>query len=316
MSLFWRNRWLCGGFVLTVLTLLVPMPAHLNSEFWERLMDVVHIPFFGLLTFFLHATNPAGLVMPRQRRVAAALLAFILAALTEVVQPYTGREESLIDLRNGIFGIVLAYFTLAALPRIALGRLVALLVATLALTLFALRPVFHEFRGIAWRHSHFPQLADFEDHAELPLWLDHGPNHLGKHESRVTVSAEQSARGAHSLKVVTQTPDFPGVRLRQDGADWRGYAALAFEVFNPGEPFTLGLRIDDQGPVRPQEERYNDALPLARGWNHIRIPLTKIEQLPSGHHFELSHVVRIVFFLDHPPAPHTFYLDDVRLDPQ
>ncbi len=309
-----RMRFMLGGLIMSSLALLVPIRISSNAEFWNRLMDVAHIPFFAAFTVFMYASDPLGLAMPRQRLAAAALLALLLAGATEIIQPMTGREESYIDFRNGFFGIVLAYLAMRWAPRLTVPRFFTLTALTLLLTFYALQQPLRELRAILWRHSHFPLLGDFEDSAELPLWKWTGLRN--QKAGQIDASTEFPSHGSRSLKVATEPVQWPGVRLRQDGADWRGFTVFSFEIYNPGIPFPLSLRIDDSGPGQTREERFNHALPLAHHWNHFCIPLEQIAQAPKTRRLDLAHIQRVVFFLDTPTTSHVFHLDHLRLERQ
>ena len=94
-------------FVLGSVAMFVPIRFSTNSGLWDRLMDPLHVPFFGGLTWLLTLGNPLGIVGHRPRLVAAIVLSILAAAAVEIIQPLTGRQESWLDLRDGLLGIVL-----------------------------------------------------------------------------------------------------------------------------------------------------------------------------------------------------------------
>ncbi|HEY2341717.1 MAG TPA: hypothetical protein VGH90_01750, partial [Chthoniobacteraceae bacterium] len=192
-----RIRWplfLCG-MAATTPPLFVPLHFGTNRECWERLMDAVHLPYFaGIAVLFFSSLRAEG--MGRISRVLiAGLAAVIWAGTVEILQPYTGRTEDIIDFRNGAIGIVLAAVVLLRprllLPAVAVG---------IGASLWIVQPAWRELRAIWWRRSHFPLLGDFESDDELRIWQipDTEPAN-----TRLSRSTEVATRGKCSLKVTT-----------------------------------------------------------------------------------------------------------------
>lgn len=298
---------------LALLALFAPIRFSVHTEFWERLMDAVHLPFFAAFTFFVAAANPLGLVDRRQRITCAGVTALLVAAAVEAIQPATGREESFVDLCNGIFGIALAVAWLHLWRARACAVQLGLLLAGLALAVLTLRPAWREMRGLFWQSRNFPLLGDFESDDEFRLWITSGDDERRRSPTVLRRSSDHTTRGASSLMVTTAGAPWPGVRLLTGDMSWTGWRTLAFEVFNPGEPFTLALRIDDAGS-RHHADRFNDAVPLDRGWNHVRVALDRVERSPAERPLRLQEIRRVLFFIGQPVAPHTFYIDNVRLE--
>jgi hypothetical protein len=287
--------------------LFVPIGWRYNTPLWTSLLDLAHVPFFAALTIFLHAINPLGLVMPRQRLVGAALLALACAAATEIIQPLTGREESLVDFRNGCAGIVLAVLWM----RGRFGAAVALGVVVLVV---AGEKPWGELRATHWRSTNFPVLADFEEPQELRLYNYGETTPPPDAPFQWRRSTENVAHGRYALRVETNSPAAPSLVLRQDAADWSGYEALAFDVFNPNEPFKLAIGVNDDGPLTSARDRYHDFLPIARGWNHFRIPLDVIAHGPTTRPLNLHGITAFAWHVYPAGSGATYYLDYVRLE--
>ena len=165
-----------------------------------------------------------------------------------------------------------------------------------------------------WRTRHFPLLADFESDDELRLWECSALDERTFMDSAMLASPLHAAHGGHSLLVRTAPAAWPGVRLLCADQDWRGYGALAFDVFTPDEPFDLGIRIDDDASQGGHDARFNHTVPVQHGWNHIRIPLAEIEHGPHARALRMSAIRRVVFFRDHPTDRRSFFLDYLRLE--
>lgn len=303
--------WLALGLLIAGAALIAPVSFATNETLWRRLMDAGHLPLGFALTLLLEATNPFGIRRPATGLAAAVLASLLFGAATESIQPLTGREESLADFTNAALGTGMAWLFRSNWPRGATLRGVIWGVSLFLAAALCMPAPWREWQATRWRTLHFPLLADFEEPAQMPLWRTPNGAPLGTRDR----SSEVSAHGRFSLKVSTGPERWPGVRLCQNGADWRGHEALALEAFNPGDAFDLGLRIDGAGPVHGPENRFNATLPLARGWNRLRIPLAEIAALQAGRQCDLSAVQWVVFFVDGPTPARTFYLDELRLEP-
>lgn len=308
----WPPRRALVVFAVAVAALFVPIRFTINAEFWERLMDAVHVPFFAAFTGFLFAVNPTRSPSEQRRIVMAAVLAAAFAGAVEVIQPLTGRNESFIDFRNGLLGILCATAWLEARRRHSRAALLGVVIFALVVCAFALRDAAAEGSGIAWRQAHFPLLGDFENDAELRLWIASGDDRIGR-SARLQRTSDHATRGSHSLQISTTTASWPGVRFLAADQDWSDRAALAFDVFNPGEPFTLSIRIDD-ARSKNHDDRYNSALTVASGWNHFRLPLSGVATAPHARRLDLHAIRRVLFFLEDASTPRRFDLDNVRLE--
>ena len=310
-----RYRLLFGGLLFGVIVLFCPLHLTVNATFWYFVLDAAHVPLFAAATWLIAASNPLGIVGDRARIVTAAILALMTAITVEILQPLTGREESLTDLRNGLLGIAVGVSFLwpASKPAAPWVWGVKWLAAT-AITLFALWPAWAQVHGIAWRRQQFPVLADFETKSEMALWriADIGePDFDTVSVGRVT---DWPSHGEHSLVISLAPGDWPGMRWDAGQQDWRGYQTFAFDIFNPVAPFDLELRIIDSFEPVSRGTSFQRSMNVERGWNHFRIPLSEIERGSELRPLDLSAVRKLIFFRDHPTNRTHFYLDHLRLE--
>ncbi|MEO8352170.1 MAG: hypothetical protein ABI680_10610 [Chthoniobacteraceae bacterium] len=310
-----RYRLLFGGLLFGAIVLFCPLHLTVNATFWYFVLDAAHVPLFATATWLVAASNPLGIVGDRARIVCAAILTLLAAIVIEILQPLTGREESLTDLRNGTLGIALgvAFLWPASKPT-APWVWGCKWMAAAAFTLFALWPAWAQVRGLVWRRQHFPVLADFESKSEMALWriADIGEPDFN------TVSAgrvmDWPSHGEHALIVHLAPGDWPGMRWEAGEQDWRGYQSLAFDIFNPVAPFDLELRINDYFQPVSRGTCFQRSMIVERGWNHFRIPLSEIEHGSELRTLDLSAIRKLIFFRDHPTDRTHFYLDYVRLE--
>ena len=275
-------------------------------------MDAAHIPFVAMLTFFAWHILPARIV--RNRALLAFTICAAAAGLAEWLQRFTGREPSWSDFTNSAAGAFLTFLGITMWQRrpVLPWRMLYIAYAG-ALCAITVLPAWREFRAIAWRSVSFPMLGDFENTYELRLWCGDGRRDAPD-GARIRLDTAHASHGAQSLRIETRAHGNPGVRFLAADQDWRDYSALAFDVFNPGDPFELSIRIDDDFLKPEREDRFYRALPIAAGWNHIAIPLEEISHAPKNRCLNLAAIRRLVLFLEDPAQPRVFHLDHVRIE--
>jgi hypothetical protein len=304
---------LTGSVAAVAFAAFWPIHFAVDKEFCDRLLDAGHLPLFGSLALVFHVTLPVQRPGSVAHSVRSAALSILVAATVELVQPLVGRTESWLELRNGIFGALLGATGLAlrhARSRMTTG--LAWVASSLALSAVALAPAWDEWQGIRWRHANFPLLGDFESEVELHLWRPQGGS--GHSPTIIQLSAEQTKCGQHSLRIQTGAGDWAGVSYCAGDKDWSAFKLLAFDVCNSGEPFTLSLRVDDNGDCSKFGSRYDNGFPLTNGWNHLAIPLRELERGPRDRKLNLHAIRRLALFTGANEPARTFFLDHVRLE--
>lgn len=284
-----------------------------NTPFWERLMDACHLPLFGTIALVLRGCIPSGGSRDVKHLSLVALLAALLAGAVEIIQPLTGRTESLDDFCNGVIGIGLA-MTGAELwrrqvrwpARAGFGFIVVLAVV------FVLSPAFAEWKGIQWRRANFPLLGDFETQSELKLWTPQGDG--AGSSTRIRVVSQNVSRGRQALRVETAAAEWAGISYAAGDTDWGAFGALCFDIYNPGGPFRMVLRVDDDGDCSSFAGRYNHELELQNGWTHNRVSMQDLAHGPKTRVLNIHAVRRLVLFSAQAEESRIFFLDNVRLE--
>ena len=303
------------ALTLAVLTVAFFAPVHVrvDASFWGHVFDVGHIPLLGWLAAVLLYALPERVQPCARRHALAFALATGFAAAVEILQPYFGRSKSLGDLINGAIGAALALTGIAAWQRTGNrlwrgGHAVALAVALGV----ALWPAYEEWRGIRWRQTHFPSLGNFEDAAELKLWRSQGGSR--GHPTNASITRARASQGEQSLRIVGGTGDWAGVNYSAGDKDWTPFRALALDVFNPREPFTLFVRVDDNGECAKLADRFEHGFTLLQGWNHIRVSAAEIERGPKERRLNLKAVRRVAVFTGDGEPERFWFLDNVHLE--
>lgn len=299
-----------GAFLAILGGLLWPTGDAILSPLLRAVFDALHFPVFVIATVFVFRAipgrNPAG-----TRAILALIWGFVLAAAVEMLQPAVGRQTSTEDLLRGCGGVVMG----------ALGSFLfsgqyamkgAYLVVVIAITGFEFVPAWRLLLATRWQGAQFPMLADLENPSELLLWTPQGGP-----SAQATVVEQSKAfasRGRHGLRVKTAPRGYAGVSYAPGGQDWSGFTELAWEIWNPAEAFTLGIRIDDDGDVTTAQDRFTSALRVERGNNAFRVALEDVKNGSQSRRMKLNAIKRIVFYTELDTASRVFFLDALRLE--
>ncbi len=282
---------------------------HENAALWDRLLDALHFPWFAAATLIFFATFRPDHPQRNQRVFDAAVAALALACFIELFRPHFGHPESKAALAASAWGVGLAAMSLSW-PRREIWVAAAGAAAVVAPGVFL--PAVREFQAVHWRRSQFPLLGDFESAEELRLWVAPESPLPSQPNTRLKISTDFATFGKHSLEVEMLSEGWPGVRFLAEGQDWRGYAYLALDVYNPGPPFNLAVRIDDTESTG-KGDRFSGSWSLATGWNHLQLPLESVRTQPSDRTLNMGAIKRLLLFVDGSER-RVFYLDNVRLD--
>jgi hypothetical protein len=158
-------------------------------------------------------------------------------------------------------------------------------------------------------YKDFPLLAGFEREAELSRWAN----------GRVNLSMVPSPRcqGRYSARITLTTDKYSGVSLQHFPDNWSGRSALAFNVYNPGQPVILHYRVNDfqhySNNIQSYDDRYNGRTVLDNGWNEIVIPLADIIEGPARRKLDVTKISGFGMFVMEQTERHVLFLDNVRL---
>lgn len=170
-------------------------------------------------------------------------------------------------------------------------------------------PAWEEWKGIRWRTAAFPLLGEFARSEELRLWQSQGQARIWQAVLRI------GEENQPVLQVDTMPGEWSGVSYRAGDFYWRDYQVLKFGVYNSGETFLLGIRIDDHGDVSRLGLRYQEALEIKPGENQFVLPLDTIKEGPLERRLDLAAIRRVAFFTaSGEKQSHRFYLHNVRLE--
>lgn len=161
------------------------------------------------------------------------------------------------------------------------------------------------------RASRFPSLLQFSSDWEMKFVQ------ASDSELQVVVPPESWKKSIEDKvgQVVFHPKTYPGIRISEPYPDWRGYTSFQLDIFSElSNPQSIAIRIDDLHHNNEHADRFNKALTIMPGLNHIQIPLDAIRQSPVGRELDLSAIKMVLLFAVNPPEDFSLYMDNFRLD--
>jgi len=295
-------RLLAGALFAGMIALLLwPNPALPFSGPPERWKNGLHAPFFLILSLILFVFTPSHKSLST-RLIITLILVLSLAATTEAIQPFFNRSASLHDLLFNLAGILIAvsglWIFLGPVRRPSLRWIHPLVSITLLLSFFY--PVVAKLRSHDWLESRQPVLSNFGDSRSQHFWISQGHAHLTFDDGLLTIFTH---------------PEFwSGVNFFPGTQDWRGHEALVLEIDHPGEPFPLGIRVDDDRTDSYHGARYNGVLTIQQGSSRHRIALDEIATGPEQGKLNLGAITRLALFVEPKEPPREFVLKRAFLE--
>ncbi len=241
---------------------------------------------------------------------AAAVLGFalVVGGGVELVQGVFRRSPDLGDLGYDLVGGLLALAFFPWNPRLSRFGGFGLKTVAVVLGLFCLYPAAHALTDDILARRSFPVLADFETPCELDRW--EGTSHR-------SIVGGLSAHGRAAMRIELVPGKYSGASLRHPVADWRGYQALVFSIFNPSDiPLSLVCRIDDRLHGERgyrYRDRFNRTFMAEPGWTEVSIALDEVARAPEGRLMDLGLIEGWLVFARDVESRQVIYLDHLRL---
>lgn len=303
--------------------LFIPVPSH--TFLWKAVNNFAHVPLFGIVAILLLNVSRMLFTVwswpPIRYYVVAITGALALALLTEVLQSFGATRhpevsDVVYDLVGAMCGLGL-FFTYdpqvsgkwvpwRQFPRNAVMRLGVVLVIGITLL-----PVVGWTYAYWDRASRFPSILQFASDWEMKF--------VKASDSKLQVVTppvgwKKSAEDLVGL-VAFHTRTYPGIRIEEPYPDWRGYAYFQLDIFSKlPNPQSIVIRIDDLHHNNEHSDRFNKAVTISPGLNHIQIPIDDIRLAPVGREMDLRAMKAVLLFAVNPREEFTLYLDNIHLE--
>lgn len=242
-----------------------------------QINDLLHLPFFYLIT---------DLLLKTQFKLKPLLLAGLMLLLVfaiELIQPFLGREFSLLDIIFGMLGISMAYLLQAK-------RYVW---ASLAVAIYLLQVSF-PIMLITKEQSSRPMLNDFNSAIDL-----YRVEALAGHEG-VGIKRQEMSEVDHVITLELLDYPWSGIRLDQMIAiDKEDYRALQVDFLNQKQAEVLDLRLDGD------DKCILSSPPLNIGIQRIVYNLSKCDELKT--------ISRIALYFETDKLQDGYWFNDIKL---
>jgi len=243
--------------------------------------------------------------------ISILTITLFLGVSIEIMQYYgtTTRTSSVGDVVRDLSGslLVLVFGPLGIKIK-PVGRRITMQLSVVVLMLVLLWPFTKSLIDEAISWYQFPLLSGFETPFEIDRWGG---------GDRLSVVSIRSISNSKLLKISLTTGKYSGVGLKDFKSNWTSARTLKISFYNPDKnPLRIICRIHDikhSDGYEEYEDRYNRSFLLMPGWNQIVIDLGEVEESPSSRNMDMSHILRVGFFVVSLPAPRILYLDEVRL---
>jgi VanZ family protein len=281
----------------------VELPSH--NQLWKELQDAGHVPLFGVLAIAARSvsTQLLGERLRSQHRhyLLALVVSIFLAATTEWLQIYTGRDAEVLDVLRDVLGAA-SFLGLAALRdahmrpifrrsaaavRRALGMVAVIFLVT------ALAPLGFWAIAYANRNLAFPKIVSFSSFWQRQFLLTQDADlAVARAPKGWTILADK-----YVGRVVLKPGAYPGFSVQEVYPDWRGYRFICFDIYSEmSYPIQLTLRVHDHRHNNQYSDRFNHRLDVLPGINSYRIPVESIQTGPAHRLLNLKDVAAIALF--------------------
>jgi len=233
-----------------------------------------------------------------------------MGGLIELIQPYFGRHQSLIDLGYDLIGCLAAgIFYLRRRVKAKVFQLALFLLSMSLLSLSLIIPI--SKLHTAWeQYQGLPVLMNFDR-----AWEDEIRRFNPSTKFRV-VSPPAAWKNKTQVAEVTFGLDFqyPGFSIPYVYGDWSTQKGLIVDIYSEEtEVVTLIVRIHDEYHDNRFEDRFNRRITIKPGLNNVLILLDDIRKSPELRGLRVDKIASMSFFMTARDAPVTLFFDNIKL---
>jgi len=240
---------------------------------------------------------------------AAIILAGMLIGIgVELVQHYTGREASALDLLTNLLGLISGLCLIEAFPQGKSSKYrrasFVLVMTSVALIVVCIMPLLLLSASYLQRNKAFPVIADFgADWREAFIKFNQTELHT------------KDDPGQNDLHWVTFEPtEYPGISIIEPVSDWTEYDRLVFTLYSNHEyMIRVTVRIHDVVHDQSHSDRYNISLAVEPGMNMYQILLKDVEQAPLGRTLDMTAIAGLILFANGLEKPVTLGISNISL---
>ena len=311
MTFYTKARSVHALLVIALLAVLVVffsvIPQH--GFVYPHLVNSGHAFVFGLGAYLLMMVFAKP--QATKQVLLCALFAFALGVLVEIVQPFLGRQRSLVDAYYDLIGAIAAtlWFTSFSDSLEKFTRTLFRLSAALIIISSLAYPAFRLYIQNAV-DNRSPTVADFEAFWwSKIMWANN--------QADLTRVRAPKAWDNNSFVGQISFPArarYPGISFAYITPDWSQYDRLVFDIYSEqAQDLMIILRVHDSVHQNQYNDRYNRRLLVRPGLNAYEISLRDVRLSPKNREMNLKEIDDLMLFMAKPTDDVTLYLDNIHL---
>ncbi len=275
-----------------------------------HLINSGHALVFGLATYVLLLV--IGSQRPLNELLYILLFCLLVGLSVELIQPYVGRERSLMDFIYDFLGCSAALLWYLAKFRTS-SRRHKTIMRGLALALVASSLAYPAYRWYVklQADASFPLIADFESFGWPQLVVAKNGSDL-----ELSLAPESWDNNTQVGKLrFKQGALYPGMRFAYLYRDWQGFERLSFELYSEAnEVMYAVLRIHDRKHQNQYRDRFKRKLRITPGLNRYLISLKDVKEGLQMRAMEMGQIADMMLYMHKPEQERTIYIDNIRLE--
>ncbi|MDT8451966.1 MAG: VanZ family protein [Gammaproteobacteria bacterium] len=290
--------------------------------FWRELQNSAHTLVFAaiaiLILMLLRELSHFFWQTPFKLYIAAGSISLLIATLTEMIQMFTARDASLMDLARDLAGILAGLGLYATIDsRLQTQRLMSakklragIVVLSVFLFTASMLPLASLSSAYLQREDEFPIVADLSANWTRPFLRLNNAVISSDVNNEVRVETEN-----RFTRVTFMRGTYPGFSIIETTSDWSAYSTFSLAIYSKKiQPFELVLRVHDAQHNYSYTDRFNTVLTINKGINYFNIPLEAIKNAPTDRKMDMSRITKFTLFSAQPAEGLIFYSDAMRLE--
>lgn len=303
MTLHYRKSLLSGFCLAGLLIIFNSLPN--DGLVYPQIINSGHALVFYCANLFL-LNLLLGSNANYKKILTISIFSIVIGLLIECIQPYIGRDRSLLDFYYDIIGVLFSaviYLKIHSTPTRHTAYLFIIFIC-----LVSAFPAFRSY--LWWQHNHTSTLVNFERRWEEGIYsIDKGVT-----LEKVPASDVFKETGYAGKLDFSISDTYLGFSLNYPRSDWRAFNKLSWEVASHHQQAVyMSLRIHDLKHNQEYSDRFNYRFKVRPGYNLFEVSFIDIKKAPKSRSMEMDSIQSVKFFLSKPDKATTLYLDNIQL---
>lgn len=297
MHIYVKNSFLTGLLLAVSVSVVSFLPNH--GIVLPEVINSCHALVFFLANLFLLKLL-LGIHHTPKHIIVISVFSVSIGILIELIQPYLGRDRSLVDVVYDVIGV--GFSILFFSVNIHSKR-------TLMVSFFLIVSAFPLFKyWLWWQVNHSSDILTFERIWEPLTYASDKDVHLE------IVQFDDALSNRIGKLTLGSQPTYPGLNLDHPKLNWSRFSTLHWELKSLNDTsFMMNLRIHDIDHNNEYADRFNYRFEVKPGLNKYRLKLSDIKHGPKARELDLSKIRNLKFFITRPDKTTTVYIDNVKL---